>query len=74
MFAAIETRLQIFPTIYYMPNSDNRARNNDHLKFACARIWYMFTLLAITFYTSNLTFCDIGFSGIKKCHWFIFLL
>jgi hypothetical protein len=36
--------------IYYIPNSDNRARYDDHLKFICAEIWYMFILLAITFY------------------------
>ena len=23
-----------FPTVYYMPNSDNRSKNNDRLKFA----------------------------------------
>ena len=25
---------KIFPMIYYMPNSDNRAKNNKRLKFA----------------------------------------
>ena len=39
--------------IYYMPDFDNRERNDDRLKFACAEIWYMFTLLDVTFYTKN---------------------
>ena len=38
MCAALEPNFKIFPMIYYMPDSDNRARNDDHLKFVCAEI------------------------------------
>ena len=51
MFAALKPRLQdLSNDIYYMPNSDNRARNDDRLKFICAEFWYIFNFLGITFY------------------------
>ena len=52
MLATLEPRLQdLSNDIYYMPNSDNRARNDNRLKFVCAEIWYMFNFLGISFYT-----------------------
>ena len=51
MFTTLEPRLQGLSNDIYMPNYDNRARNDDHLKFICAEIWYMFNLLGISFYT-----------------------
>ena len=39
MFAAFELTLQDLSNNIYYANDDNRARNDNRLKFACSEIW-----------------------------------